>query len=155
MEGQTGTGARERFSFGPEISLGVLLLFLGSQNRAGDERGLLLEDGVIDRRAEAFVEDLDAEQFGGSGSAIFVGGGDGDVEGQALVGVPGKSILFEALDAGEWGVVGGVNHAVDGVEGSFTVGQAGTEGADGIGGEAGGYLELGTDLFTRAAFILL
>ncbi len=58
---------------------------------AGDKGPLLLDDGVIDRGAEAFVEDFDAEQFRRGGGAVLVGAGQGDVEGQSLVGIPGKS----------------------------------------------------------------
>ena len=57
----------------------------------GHESRLLFDDGVIDGGAEAFVEDFDAEQFGRSGGSIFVGAGDGDIEGQDLVGIPGES----------------------------------------------------------------
>ena len=43
---------------------------LERRDRAGDERRLLLEDAVVDRSAEAFVEDLDAEQFRRSRCAV-------------------------------------------------------------------------------------
>ena len=59
----------------------------------GDEGGLLFDDGVVDGGAEALVEDLDAEQFGAGAGAVLVGAGDGDVEGQDLVGEPGESGL--------------------------------------------------------------
>jgi hypothetical protein len=62
----------------------------------GNECRLLLDDGVIDGGAEAFVEDFDAEQFGRGGGAVFVGGGDGDVKGQDLVSEPGESVLVGA-----------------------------------------------------------
>ena len=68
----------------------------------GHEGRLLFDDGVIDGSAEAFVEDFDAEQFGGSGGAVFVGAGDGDIEGQDLVGIPGKSWPDEEMFFG-WG----------------------------------------------------
>ena len=67
-------------------------------DRAGDEGRLLLDDGVVDRGAEAFVEDLDAEQLGRGGGAVLVGAGDGDVEGQDLVGVPGLGGGCETLE---------------------------------------------------------
>jgi len=59
----------------------------------GHERGLLLDDGVIDGSAETLVEDLDPEQFGRSSGAVLVGAGDGDIKGQDLVGEPGESEL--------------------------------------------------------------
>jgi hypothetical protein len=61
---------------------------LQGRNRLGDEGGLLFDDGVIDGSAEAFVEDFYAEQFGRGGGAVFVGGGDGDIEGQDLISEP-------------------------------------------------------------------
>ena len=78
---------------------------LRSVDRAGNEGRLLLDDGVIDGSAEAFVEDFDAEQFGRGGGAVFVGAGDGDVEGQDLVGVPGLGEFFETLDIGDGKIV--------------------------------------------------
>lgn len=66
---------------------------------------MLFDDGVIDGSAEAFVEDLDAEEFGTGGGAVFVGAGDGDVEGQDLVGIPGLGQFFEALDFGDGDVI--------------------------------------------------
>src|SRR5438270_6029826 len=59
----------------------------------GHERGLLLDDGVIDGGAETLVEDLDPEQFGRSSGAVLVGAGNGDIKGQDLVGKPGESEL--------------------------------------------------------------
>ena len=79
----------------------------------GHERGLHLEHGVIDRRPEAFVQDLDPKQFRRGGGAVFVGGGHGDVEGQGLVGIPGQGGLFEALDLGEGDVVELIDGGVD------------------------------------------
>jgi hypothetical protein len=61
----------------------------------GDKGGLLFDDGVIDRGAEALVEDLDPEQFGRRSGAVLVGAGNGDIEGQDLIGEPGES--------GKWG----------------------------------------------------
>ena len=55
----------------------------------GHEGGLLLDDGIIDRGAETFVEDFDPEQLA-TGGAVLVGGGHGDVEGQDLIAVPGQ-----------------------------------------------------------------
>jgi hypothetical protein len=59
--------------------------------------GLLLEHGIIDREAEALVQDLDSEQFGRGGGAILVGAGAGDVKGRHLIGVPGVGDFLEAL----------------------------------------------------------
>lgn len=59
----------------------------------GDEGGLLFDDGVIDGGAETFVEDLDAEQFGTGSGAVLIGAGDGDIEGQDLIGEPGSGKL--------------------------------------------------------------
>jgi hypothetical protein len=67
-------------------------------DEAGHEAGLHLGDRVIDRHAGAFIEDLDAGDLHGAGSALFVGAGQGDIEGQDLVGVPGRSFLLEAGD---------------------------------------------------------
>jgi hypothetical protein len=50
---------------------------------------LHLGDGVVDGYAVAFVQDLDTEDLAGSGTSLFIGGGQGDVEGKDLVGVPG------------------------------------------------------------------
>ena len=63
-------------------------------DRLGDEGGLLFDDGVVDGGAEAFVEDLDAEQFGRGGGSVLVGAGDGDVEGEDLVGIAGTARSF-------------------------------------------------------------
>ncbi len=114
------------------------------QHGAGDEGGLLLEDGVVDRGAETFVEDLDAEQLGRGGGAVLVGGGDGDVEGQDLVGVPGRGDFLEALDLGEGDVIELVGGGVD-RQGNIA-GDGGVEGAGGVGGEIEVLLELGTDI---------
>jgi hypothetical protein len=65
---------------------------------AGDEGRLHLADGVVDGDAIAFVEDLDAEDLAGGSAALFVGGGQGDVEGQDLVGVPGGGQFLVAGD---------------------------------------------------------
>lgn len=71
----------------------------GLQRRdvAGDKRPLLLDDGVIDRGAKAFVEDFYAEEFGAGGGAVLVGAGQGDIEGQGLIGIPGKSGFLSSL----------------------------------------------------------
>ena len=74
---------------------------LERRDRAGDKGRLHLEHGVIDGGAEAFVQDLDAEQLAAGGGAVFVGRGHGDVEGQDLVGVPGQGGFLEALDFGQ------------------------------------------------------
>lgn len=63
---------------------------LQGSNGLGDEGGLLFDDGVIDGGAETFVEDLDAEQFGTGAGAVLIGAGDGDIEGQDLIGEPGS-----------------------------------------------------------------
>ena len=46
--------------------------------------------------------DVAATKFGGSGGAVFVGAGDGDIEGQDLVGIPEKSWPDEEMFFG-WG----------------------------------------------------
>ena len=51
------------------------------------ERGLHLADRVVDRDAGSLVEDLDAEDLGRCLGSVFVGAGEGDVEGQDLVAV--------------------------------------------------------------------
>jgi hypothetical protein len=117
---------------------------LEGRDRAGDESRLHLEHGVIDRRSEAFVQDLDPEEFRGSGGAVFVGRGDRDVKGQSLIGVPGESRFLEALDFGERDVVELIDGGVD-RHGDIT-GEGGVEDSRGIGGEVEILLELGTDV---------
>jgi len=112
--------------------------------RAGDEGRLHLKHGVIDGGAEAFVEDLDAEQLAAGGGAVFVGCGHGDVKGQSLVGVPGQSGFLEALDFGERDVVELIDGCVD-RHGDIT-GEGRVEDSGGIGGEVEILLELGTDV---------
>ena len=68
---------------------------------AGDEGGLHLGDRVVDRHAAAFVQDLDPEDLHAGGGAVFVGAGQGDVEGEDLVGVPGQGFGLEAGDGVE------------------------------------------------------
>lgn len=68
------------------------------RDRAGDERRLRFHDGVIDRSSEPFVQDLDTEDLGAGGCAVLVRGSDGDIKGQNLIRVPGKSKSLEALD---------------------------------------------------------
>jgi len=111
-------------------------------DRAGDEGRLHLEHGVIDGRSEAFVQDLDPEQFRRSGGAVFVGRGHRDVKGQSLVGVPGQSGFLEALDFGDRDVVELIGGGVD-RHGDVT-GEGGVEDSRGIGGEVEILLELGT-----------
>jgi hypothetical protein len=111
-------------------------------HRAGDESRLHLKHGVIDRRSEAFVQDLHSEQFRRSGGAVFVGRGHGDVKGQSLVGIPGQSGFLEALDLGERDVVELIDGGVD-RHGDIT-GEGGVEDSRGIGGEVEILLELGT-----------
>jgi len=64
---------------------------------AGHEGGLLFEHAVVDRKAEAFVQDFDAEEFRRGGGAVLVGHGAGDVEGQDLIGIPGQGGFFESF----------------------------------------------------------
>jgi len=84
-----------------------------AESRFESERRLLY-DRVVDRRPEAFIQDLDSEQLSRGGGAVFVGGGQGDVEGQDLVGVPGQSHFFETLYVGQRDVVQLVDGSVDG-----------------------------------------
>ena len=99
-------------------SLQLLLLptpdRLQGRDGAGHEGGLHLQHRVVDRGAEALVEDLDPEQLGRGGGPVLVGGGDGHVEGQDLVGVPGLGDFLEALDFGERDIIQLLG---DGVEG--------------------------------------
>lgn len=61
-----------------------------------------------------------AEDLGGRHGAVFVGVGDGDVEGQDLVGVPGISQFFAAADFRQGLVVdlvdGGADRGPDGAD---------------------------------------
>ena len=80
---------------------------------AGHRRGLHLGHGVVDRGSEAFVQDLDAEQLGRGGRSVFVGAGDGDVEGQDLVGVPGVGDFLEAVDFTQRDVIQLIDRGID------------------------------------------
>jgi hypothetical protein len=63
---------------------------------AGDERRLHLAHRIVDRDAVAFVEDLHRIDLGGGSGAVLVGEGQGDVEGQDLIGVPGEGQFLKA-----------------------------------------------------------
>jgi len=54
-------------------------------NCTSHEGGRSLGHSVVDRDAGSFVEQLDAEDASRAHRAIFVGAGEGDVEGQDLV----------------------------------------------------------------------
>jgi hypothetical protein len=89
-------GVREELTFRSGLRSGDQLRGadgLKGSNRLGNERRLLFDDGVVDGGAEAFVQDLDAEQFCGCSCTVLVRAGDGDVEGQDLIGVPGKRMF--------------------------------------------------------------
>ena len=73
--------------------------------------------------------------------AVFVGAGDGDIEGQDLIGVPGISQLFVAADFRKAQVIDLVDGGADG--GADRADQAGGE--DGLGAH-NGVLILGSDL---------
>jgi len=144
---------------GPGGKIGVLQLDqvgasdgLEGQDGAGDKGRLLLEHRVVDRRAKTFVQDLDAKQFRRGGGPVFVGGGDRDIEGQALVGVPGQSRFLEALDGRQRNVVKLFRGGVHG-QGNIAIGRR-AEGAGAVGGELVGDLELGTDLSWGAPLAL-
>jgi len=70
-------------------------------NHARHERRLHLRHRVVDRDAEALVEDLDAEDLGRAHRAVFVGSAESDVEGQHLVGVPGGRNLCVLAGGGD------------------------------------------------------
>lgn len=153
QENRRGLARARFFAFGPHISLGIARLFLRSkkssdglqrQDGTGDEGRLLLEHRVVDRRSKAFVQDLDAEELRGGGGSVFVGGRDRDVEGQALVGVPGKSRFLKALDGRQRDVVELFGGGVDGKRNIPEERRA--EGAGTVGRELVGDLELGTDV---------
>ena len=119
---------------------------------SGRSRSPAARGPVVDRGAKAFVQDLDAEQFGRGGSPVLVGGGDGDVEGQALVAVPGKSGFLEALDGRQRNVVEVFRGGVHGK--GNVAGDRRAEGSGLVGGQAVGDLELGTDLSWGAPLAL-
>lgn len=77
---------------------------------AGNEGGLHLGDGVVDRYAGTFVQDFDAVDAHASGGADFVGAGQGDIEGQDLIREPGRSQFFQGAD----GVDGDLIELIDG-----------------------------------------
>ena len=62
------------------------------------------KDLVVDGDAGAFVEDLDAEDLGGAHGAVLVGPGQGHVERQHLVGIPGDGAFVEAIEVGDLGI---------------------------------------------------
>jgi hypothetical protein len=118
----------------------VGLVGLALAHRTGHVGRLHLADCVIDRRAPAFVEDFHAEDLGCSHCAVFVGAGDGDVEGQDLIGVPGRCQFLVAADFRQTEVIDLIDGGADGRAGRAR--QAGGE--DGRGAYAG-VLILGTD----------
>ena len=69
-------------------------------NEAGDEGRLHLGDGIVDRDAGTFVQDLNTEDTHRGGRALLVDTLEGDIEGQHLVGVPGLGDFLEAGDGG-------------------------------------------------------
>ena len=62
------------------------------------------KDLVVDGDAGAFVEDLDAEDLGGAHGAVLVSPGQGHVERQHLVGIPGDGAFVEAIEVGDLGI---------------------------------------------------
>ncbi len=72
---------------------------------AGDEGGLHLADGIVNRNALTFVEDLDAEDLGRAHRAVLVGAGEGHVEGQDLIAVPGRGQFVQTTDFSQRQVV--------------------------------------------------
>jgi hypothetical protein len=110
----------------------------------GPRRSLHLADCAVDRGTPAFVEDFHAEDLGCSHCAVFVGAGDGDVEGQDLIGVPGISQFFVAADFAQAQVIDLIDGGADGRAG----------GADQAGGEdsLGAYAGV---LILRTDFILV
>lgn len=100
-------------------------------------------DGVVDRNARSFVQDLAAEDLGAGQRAVFVRGGEGDVEGQDLVRVPRGGQLGEATDRGQLlGVVDRRDVRADGR--THVAGDAGLE--QGHAGDGIRIEVLGTDL---------
>ena len=79
----------------------------------------------VDRRAEAFVQDLHAEDLAAGGGAILVGRGQGDVEGQDLVAVPGQGDFLEALDVRQRDLIELIDGGID--RESNVPGQSGVE----------------------------
>ncbi len=65
-------------------------------DRTRNEGCLTLGHGVVDGHARAFVEDLDTEDLRRAHRAVLVGAGQGDIEGQDLVGVErgGKHLVL-------------------------------------------------------------
>ena len=107
---------------------------------AGDEGGRAFGDGVVDADSRSFVEDLDAEDLGRAHGAVFVGAGEGDVEGQDLVGVHRGGQFVHAVDVGHLGV-----ELVDGVADRLAVVAHDARGEQGI-GIRGVQRELRTDV---------
>jgi hypothetical protein len=88
-------GGRER----PGVNQSVIRINnrLHRFNSASDERGLHLADGIVDRGAPTFVEDLDAEDLASGSRAVFVRASDGDVERQNLIGIPRRCEFLVGL----------------------------------------------------------
>jgi hypothetical protein len=64
---------------------------------ACDERGLLFADCIVDGDAGTFVENFYAEDLGRAHGTVFVGAGEGDVEGQDLIRVPRGSQFLAGI----------------------------------------------------------
>jgi len=113
-------------------------------DRAGHEGCLHLGHGIVDGDSRAFVQDLDPVDLHRRAGAVLAGAGQGDVEGQDLIAVPGTGHLLEAADGGELLAV----QVVDGRAEGNAVGahQGGVE--DGVLRQVGvtAGLELGTDV---------
>lgn len=85
---------------------------------AGDEGSLHLGHSVVDGDACAFVQDFHAVDLHRGGGAVFGRAGQGDVEGQDLIGVPGLGELLHAVDRSHRGGDGAIQVSDCGAEGN-------------------------------------
>jgi len=83
-------------------------------NCTSHEGGRSLGHSVVDRDAGSFVEQLDAEDASRAHRAIFVGAGEGDVEGQDLIAVQGCRQFLVGACVGDGDVVQLVDGIADG-----------------------------------------
>jgi len=82
---------------------------------------------VVDGHAGAFVQDLDAVDLHRGGGAQLRGSGQGDVEGQDLIGVPGLGGLLQPVDCGHGRGVQVADVGADGRQAGEAADQGGVE----------------------------
>jgi hypothetical protein len=81
---------------------------------AGHEGRLGLGNRIVDRDSRTFVQDLDAEDLGGTHGTVLVGTRQGDIERQYLIAVAGERKRPFAIQIGDRGVLELVDGRCDG-----------------------------------------